>query len=43
MDKLVRQIEVPMAKNIIQKNGLYIAKKKDIDRLAEVAANAYQD
>lgn len=43
MDKLVRQIEVPLAKNIIQKNGLYICQEKDLDRLAEIAANAYQD
>ena len=43
MDKLVRQIEVPMAKNIIKKAGLYIVEEKDLDRLADVAANAYKD
>ena len=43
MDKLVRQIEVPLAKNAIEKAGLYIAEEKDLERLAEVAADAYQD
>jgi ribosomal protein S18 acetylase RimI-like enzyme len=43
MDKLVRKIEVPLAKNAIEKAGLYIVQKKDIDRLAEVAADAYRD
>ena len=44
MDKLVRRIEVPLAKRAIEKAGLYIVdKKKDIDRLAVVAADAYHD
>ena len=43
MDKLVRKIEVPLAKKIIEKAGLYIAQKKDLDHLADVAADAYQD
>lgn len=43
MDKLVRRIEIPLAKKAIEKAGLYIVQKKDLDRLAEVAANAYQD
>ena len=43
MDKLVRKIEVPLAKKAIEKAGLYIVKKKDLDRLAEVAADAYQN
>ena len=43
MDKLVRQIEIPLAKNAIEKAGLYIVQKKDLDRLADVAADAYQD
>ena len=43
MDKLVRQIEIPMAKKAIEKAGLYIVQKNDLDRLAEVAADAYQD
>ena len=43
MDKLVRQIEIPLAKKIIEKAGLYIVQKKDLDHLAEVSADAYQD
>ena len=43
MDKLVRKIEIPLARKIIAKEGLYIVQKKDLDRLAEVAADAYQD
>ena len=43
MDKLVRKIEIPLARRVIEKAGLYIVQKKDIDRLAEVAADAYRD
>ena len=43
MDKLVRKIEIPLAKKAIQMAGLYIVDKKDLDRLAEVAADAYCD
>ena len=43
MDKLVRKIEIPLARRIIEKAGLYIVQEKDLDRLAEVAADAYQD
>ena len=43
MDKLVRKIEIPMAKNAIEKAGLYIVQKKDLDSLAEIAADAYCD
>lgn len=43
MDKLVRKIEVPLAKKTIEKAGLYIVKKEDLDRLADIAADAYQD
>jgi ribosomal protein S18 acetylase RimI-like enzyme len=43
MDKLVRKIEIPIARRAIEKAGLYIVPKKDIDRLAEVAADAYRD
>lgn len=43
MDKLVRKIEIPLARKIIEKAGLYIVQEKDLDRLAEVAADAYQD
>lgn len=43
MDKLVRKIEVPLAKKAIEKAGLYIVKKEDLVRLADIAADAYQD
>ena len=43
MDKLVRKIEIPLARNAIEKAGLYLVGKEDLDRLAEVAADAYQD
>ena len=43
MDKLVRKIEIPLARKMIEKSGLYLVQKKDLDRLAEVAADAYQD
>ena len=43
MDKLVRKIEIPLAKKAIEKAGLYIVEKKDLDRLSEVAADAYRD
>ena len=43
MDKLVRKIEIPLAKKIIEKAGLYVVQKKDLDRLAEVAGDAYKD
>ena len=43
MDKLVRKIEVPLAKRVIEKAGLYVVQKKDLDRLAYVATDAYRD
>ena len=43
MDKLVRQIEIPLARKAIEKAGLYIVKKEDLDKLAEVASDAYKD
>lgn len=43
MDKLVRKIEIPLAKAAIERAGLYIVGKKDLDRLAEIAADAYFD
>lgn len=43
MDKLVRKIEIPLAKKAIEKAGLYIVQKKDLDRLADIAVDAYQD
>ena len=42
MDKLVRKIEIPLAKKVIDRAGLYLVTEKDLDRLAEVAADAYQ-
>ena len=43
MDKLVRKIEIPLARRAIENAGLYIVGEKDLDRLAEVAADAYRD
>ena len=43
MDKLVRKIEIPLARRAIERAGLYIVQKKDIERLAEVSADAYRD
>ena len=43
MDKLVRKIEIPLARKVIEKAGLYIVQKKDLDRLADIAADAYED
>ena len=43
MDKLVRKIEIPYARGIIEKAGLYIVQEKDLSRLAKVAADAYRD
>lgn len=43
MDKLVRKIEVPLAKNVIEKAGLYIVPKSRIKELAQVASDAYLD
>ena len=43
MDKLVRKIEIPLARKAIEKAGLYLVQKKDLDRLADIAADAYLD
>ena len=43
MDKLVRKIEIPLAKKAIRDAGLYIVPQKDLDHLAEIAADAYKD
>lgn len=43
MDKLVRKIEIPLARKVIEKAGLYLIQKNDLDRLADVAADAYKD
>ena len=43
MDKLVRKIEIPLARAAIERAGLYLVGREDLDRLAEVAADAYRD
>lgn len=43
MDKLVRKIEVPLAKNIIKKSGLYLIQKKDFNKVCEVATNSFKN
>ena len=43
MDKLVRRIEIPLARKAIERAGLYLVEKKDLSRLADVAADAYRD
>ena len=43
MDKLVRKIEIPLAKRAVEKAGLYLVQKEDLERLAEGAADAYRD
>ena len=35
MDKLVRKIEIPLAKKIIEKAGLYIVQKKEVQNARE--------
>ena len=43
MDKLVRKIEVPLAKNAVKKAGLYLVPEERLGELADVAMDAYQD
>ena len=43
MDKLVRKIEIPIARKRIEKAGLYIVKESDLEQLADVATDAYVD
>ena len=43
MDGLVRKIEIPLARNRIQKAGLYLVPEQRLDELAEIAADAYQN
>jgi ribosomal protein S18 acetylase RimI-like enzyme len=43
MDGLVRKIEIPMARDKIQKAGLYLVPERRLDELAEIAADAYQN
>ena len=42
MDKLVRQIEIPIARKKIERAGLYLVQEKDLERLAKIAADAYE-
>lgn len=43
MDKLVRKIEVPLAKKRMEEAGLYLVDPKEVERLADVAMDAYKD
>lgn len=43
MDKLARKTDISQAKLAIERAGLYIAQKKDIEQLAKVSADAYLD
>lgn len=43
MDKLVRKIEIPLARTIVERAGLYVVQMKDLDRISKVAADAYRD
>ena len=43
MDNLVRKIELPLAKRVIEKAGLYIVPENRIKELSSVAADAYRD
>ena len=43
MDNLVRKIELPLAKRVVEKAGLYIVPENRIKELAQIAADAYRD
>lgn len=43
MDKLIRTIELPLAKKIVEKAGLYIVPKNRVKELSKIAADAYFD
>lgn len=43
MDKLVRKIEVPLAKKAVSDAGLYLTGPGDLERLAEISMEAYRD
>ena len=43
MDRLVRKIEIPIARDRIKKAGLYLVPAERLDELAEIAADAYQN
>lgn len=43
MDRLVRKIEIPIAKRTVEKAGLYIVPKERFGELADVAMDAYKN
>ena len=43
MDRLVRKIEIPLARDRIQNAGLYLVPEQRLDELAELSADAYQN
>ena len=43
MDKLVRKIEVPLARKAVEKAGLYLVPKERLSELADVAMDAYEN
>ena len=43
MDKLVRKIEIPLARKAIERAGLYVVPKEKLSDLAKVASDAYRD
>lgn len=43
MEKSIRDSKLALAKKEIEKAGLYVAQEKDLERLAEASADAYQD
>ena len=43
MDRLVRKIEVPLAKKAVSDAGLTLAGPQDMPRLAQIAMDAYRD
>lgn len=43
MNKTVGRNEIPIAKKILEDAGLYPVPNEDLDRLADVAADAYKD
>lgn len=43
MDKLVRDIEIPLARQRIENAGLYFVPEERVDEVSEIAADAYRD
>lgn len=39
----MRKIEVPLAKKAVSDAGLYVAEWKNLERLAQIAMDAYRD